>query len=516
MSHSLHWSSKAHFYPLGNTPPVCLTQDLSPEQSADILLLGCGDPRHILFTLYADLTVPQRPRPLTFTCCDLDPAILARNVILLTLLDDGAPVDSVWDIFYHFQIGDVALSLLVRHCHKLLAISSSPQNWRESPYGSFLKFFDARTLDELRRHWSLYAEFPKLRKVTLNKFREQKDCISTSVLERREVLFVASLMASRSAGPLLPRAVGPVTEALVKYWKTGTIHQRPEDIKKARHLNPTFIYSLSGEMFNIHYGTFPQGSHFAPVLAPLAPKQPGFTRMLQFNTWVRAFQASRKSNAINIWLYAGDALAFCHALREHSRTGRASTNMPIAPWRAAQIDFNQITADHTPPSAFDIIDTSNLTDHLGLLNILVGAQPLLKIQPVSQSVLYTESLILSSKSVTDSLQSRLKTTMSTVGLLLGLIPHPYLAGFTTQSHTEELMMSPETHGNYRERIAWVHPASGDPHFRNQGQPRLTLYPKDLAVLLADMFGNMFPNKRFPLRSLFFKSSPIAMREENLL
>jgi hypothetical protein len=44
------------FYPLGNTPAVSFTQDLSPDQDADVLLLGCGDPRNVLFTVYADVT----------------------------------------------------------------------------------------------------------------------------------------------------------------------------------------------------------------------------------------------------------------------------------------------------------------------------------------------------------------------------------------------------------------------------------------------------------------------------
>lgn len=44
------------FYPMGNTSAISLTQDLSPEQDADVLLLGCGDPRNILFTAYSDVT----------------------------------------------------------------------------------------------------------------------------------------------------------------------------------------------------------------------------------------------------------------------------------------------------------------------------------------------------------------------------------------------------------------------------------------------------------------------------
>ena len=42
----------AFFYPIGNTPAVCLTQDLPGVEKADILLLGCGDIRNILFTTY--------------------------------------------------------------------------------------------------------------------------------------------------------------------------------------------------------------------------------------------------------------------------------------------------------------------------------------------------------------------------------------------------------------------------------------------------------------------------------
>jgi len=47
------------FYPIGNTPAVCLTQDLPCEQGADILLLGCGDVRNILFSTYSDSEVSQ-------------------------------------------------------------------------------------------------------------------------------------------------------------------------------------------------------------------------------------------------------------------------------------------------------------------------------------------------------------------------------------------------------------------------------------------------------------------------
>ncbi len=54
MAHPLVWPGKYFFYPIGNTPAVCLTRDLAPEESADVVLLGCGDPRHVLYTVFSE------------------------------------------------------------------------------------------------------------------------------------------------------------------------------------------------------------------------------------------------------------------------------------------------------------------------------------------------------------------------------------------------------------------------------------------------------------------------------
>ena len=63
------------FYPVGNTPAVSLTQDLPAREKADLLLLGCGDLRHILFTINNEQEVRDQRR-LDFTCCDVDTAVI--------------------------------------------------------------------------------------------------------------------------------------------------------------------------------------------------------------------------------------------------------------------------------------------------------------------------------------------------------------------------------------------------------------------------------------------------------
>lgn len=50
-----HLLTDTFFYAIGNTPAVNLTSSVPPDQDADILLLGCGDVRNILFSIYMDM-----------------------------------------------------------------------------------------------------------------------------------------------------------------------------------------------------------------------------------------------------------------------------------------------------------------------------------------------------------------------------------------------------------------------------------------------------------------------------
>ncbi len=85
MAHPLLWPRKHFYYPIGNTAPICLTQDLGPEQSVDILLLGCGDPRHILFTIYSSGLASAKCM-LSFTVKDFPDAGMIKYLGLWTSL----------------------------------------------------------------------------------------------------------------------------------------------------------------------------------------------------------------------------------------------------------------------------------------------------------------------------------------------------------------------------------------------------------------------------------------------
>ncbi|KAG9084838.1 hypothetical protein FRC06_003876 [Ceratobasidium sp. 370] len=336
---------KPFFYPIGNTAAISLTQDLSPEQPADILLLGCGDPRNILFTLYADVVV-----------------LSARNILLFTLLEENELVER-------------ASKILTRQSRRLYDTASSIEAWRKSPYGSFLKFVDARTLADVRRRRKSYADFPSISPSRLSKLRQEQSRLSKSVLAEHH----SNISPSRSAGVLWVEAAVPIIELFKRYWETGTTFMLNADIKRAKDLNPTFVYSAPGEVFDPHYGTVPQGFHLTPAFVPVTPgaTDPNAAKpeaaivdvmQQQFKAWGNAFRASRAAGTITLRFYSGEAIAFCRALDGFASTGRAATGIRVSSWRAPQINLAELhVSTPSAPISFDVIGTSNLTDHLGLL-----------------------------------------------------------------------------------------------------------------------------------------------------
>lgn len=67
------------FYPVGDTPAVSLAQDLPPGTKSDILLLGCGDIRHILFTINNEQDAHEK-RSFDITCCDMDHCVIGMEI----------------------------------------------------------------------------------------------------------------------------------------------------------------------------------------------------------------------------------------------------------------------------------------------------------------------------------------------------------------------------------------------------------------------------------------------------
>ncbi|THV01240.1 hypothetical protein K435DRAFT_718186 [Dendrothele bispora CBS 962.96] len=505
MAQPLNWPGKYFLYAIGNTSAHCLTRDIPLETPANILLLGCGDPRSILYTITCESESVSRK--LDFTCCDFDPAVLARNVLLLSLIIDKKPHTTiVWDIFFHIHLEKRSLSVLIEQCHKLITISNNLQDWNESPYGQFMKMSTAYTLAEMRRHWTLYTEMHTLPPERLKKLQNAFKGLFESMRKQ------SIATAARSAGPLGADAMQVVIEQFKSYWKKGVTSLRSGQVAAANVLNPTFCYSLAGEGCNVHYGTDPMSPFHLVELFGNARQTPSAGDLVraaktEFDQWCSAFYSaitsSRPETRPIVRFFLGEATAVCHSLHLFSETGTTSTGIPLAQWKAQTITLsNEADGYHgggsaSAPTTFDVIDTSNLCDNVGLLNVLIATKPLLRFASPSSGVLYTESLLFRGQDATKEFAERLYGDITTIGLLIGLCPVDYVSGFSTRSNLHELMThgissSKESIGQFQQLTTWRKPSTGD---ALSGQAAIGLLysfdPWQLGTFLYDMYHKLF-------------------------
>ncbi|CAE6462474.1 unnamed protein product [Rhizoctonia solani] len=496
MAHPLCWPSARMntFSPLGKEAATSLTQDLSPEQSADILLLECRNPQHVLYTLSTDVTCPPTPRKIDLTCCDPEAAALARDIILFTLLEDDVSPNHIWEIIYHLKLTEHALGLLISHSRKLSELAASPETWRQSKYGSFIKMVDAASLSALRHIWTQYAEFPELPFYRHEKLQKELDKMSGRILAKAKGGVNPHL--SQSAAGMWQDAVQPVNDQFSHYWVHGTTATANKEIKKATRLNPTFCYSAHGEAFNIDEIVFPVGYHFAPASTPLVfdPAGPATNSAMtkakqQFKAGCLAFQASRKASSIVFRYFAGDAIMLCCALALYKKTNNPQTGEFKSHWQATPIDLTEhVISSPSAPDSFDVIECSTLSIRVGLFNLLLVGQPLLKKNPASQSVLYTEMLLHRELSI-QIFWRRLWGSVPTIGLLLGLAPRSYLSLFSSMSNVH-MHTKAEEFPLFTERIPWVNPVSGDKYASSDPSASICFEADDLARLLCDIYLEM--------------------------
>ncbi|EGN92841.1 hypothetical protein SERLA73DRAFT_116652 [Serpula lacrymans var. lacrymans S7.3] len=496
MSHPLVWPGKYFFYAIGNTSAVCLSRDLPPDEPGNLLLLGCGDPRNVLFTIFCE--PPSFGRKLDFTCCDIDPAILARNVLLFTMIADKHSNSTIWNIFFHFYVDKDTHSTLIEHCKKLIGLSDTLKNWNSSIYGPHIKMCTEYTLAEIRRHWSLYVELENLPSTRIKAIR------NAFTNQYKATMFGSALSTARSSGPLLIKAAHVMSDQIKNYWKTGTTFTNSKELAAATLLNPTFVYSLAGERFSVHYGTDPMtpfhlAALFGNTRGPVSMVDVVKAAKAEFNDWCSAYSVSLSSSSRpTIRFIVGDVTRVCRALQGFALTGTLKMGLPVAQWKTQLINLNgDEYLSGGAPTSFNVIDTSNLDDHVGLLNVLVASIPLLS--PSSSSVLYAESLLFHGLDGTKEFAEHLYADLTAVGLLLGLCPVDYLSGFTTRSNTHEVTLYRQLTKEkrdvpqYHQVTTWKAPASGDtiaaPHIANIQPP--VFDPRQLGTLLYDIYHELF-------------------------
>ncbi|KAG5650079.1 hypothetical protein H0H81_000850 [Sphagnurus paluster] len=379
--------------------------------------------------------------------------LTARNVLLLTMIiDDASPsnIEAAWNIFFHFYLDKGSLDLLRAHCRKLIRLSSSLEAWEDGNYSAIFRFCSRNTLSELHRHWSLYIETEDLARKEKNDlwtaFRKGMQAVKDKYGENNLVI-----SSGASAGPLWASVFASGSKHFQRFWTTGVTFD--EQTPALTLINPTFAYDSTGRGFNVHYGTDPLISFHLAMAAQLpASNHPASISDLvqlaktQFHLWCSSFRDRiTTTNNVVIRMFAGDALAFSQTLLYCARTGSTQSGAYVSPWVGTQVSLDgghyDKASTNRAPLSFNVIETSNLTDHLGLLNILIVTVPLL--ERTTAAILNTNTLLRSKDTgglAPGGLTNHACADISTLSLLLGIVPISYVSGFTSQSNIHEVAL----------------------------------------------------------------------------
>lgn len=409
-------------------------------------------------------------------------------------------MDLIWNIFYHFVLDQESLSLLIEQCRKLLALAKDSESWNAGPYARFLTVCDKRTLAELHRFWSLYVATAGYSPDHRKRFQKNFFDGMKEVNKRHADGLVIS--SSRSAGPLLPLAVKAVPKQFRNFWLTGITDDGLHSTEQATFVNPTFAFSMSGDEFAVHYGSDPvAGFHLAEVFATSRDETPVVlvqklvqAARSQFSQWCTSVVkllrvTSTTSPKLIVRMFAGDALMLCQAFAHLNSYGVTVTPISSSPWKASRIEFEENQygkgASSPAPTTFNVIDTSNVSDHVGLLNLLVVTAPILSKSPFA--TLCTEALLSYGDAPSTVILERLCGDMQTISLLLGIVPSAFLSRFTTRSNVHEtLLQAFDSAGiQYHEQVVWR--AIGGEHL-------ISFTPDQLGRFLFGVYLKMFSDE----------------------
>lgn len=448
----------------------------------------------------------------------------ARNLLLYSLLlddHDGAQSDVIWNIYYHFRLDDKSNRLLEDQADKLLTASVSADSWRDGPYGKTFRFCDDATRQRVRETWRSYSE------KGLNDAEKRSHCkrlqaaFQRAMDMRNERVGNGGVMTGhRNTAPVSMEAMMDFPPLDRKFWETGVLSRTGAGSLKARHLNPT-MFDLGPEENTLHYGTNSLlGFHLAPAYASLAansPLDPKVIRslqlsdlhaaaMVQFRVWGRSFREFAQKN-LTLRVFAGDAIAFCHTLQHEQSDKDTSANLYRDPWHfePLNLDGSEYSSESPAPTKFDVVDTSNLVDHLGALNILVATSPLLK--GTLSSTLYIESLVRHEDTVRALSDSLLCGDFSTISTLLGLFPVEYWTNASSVSTADEAMLDSmlrmmdkgsNPNKQMRCRMAWKKAWSRATLASSATKISLRFEELELAQVLLQIYRNMFQHENVSL------------------
>ena len=426
----------------------------------------------------------------------------------MSLILDGAeaaPAERIWNIYYHFYLDEDDMSLLAAQAKKLLGLSESWDAWHDGVYGSVVRFCDHDTFSLVRKVLSQYVTAFENKGTASyrNQFESARKAADT-FKDKAWGKFGIIITAAKASAPLYTTMGVELHKAIHRCWESGLSRPQPQGASLSP--NPMFAVAIS-ETSPLAFPCTPLLSFNLAVayanLTELSPSRPVTrtqdrildTAQYLFGEWIDSFREA--SSRMVVRFVAADCFSLCQTLQHNAETGAATAN-----WYRRESGFQALTlvdSDYgkggKAPKSFDIIDSSNISDHSGALNLLISAGPLLKDEP--WSTIYTELMARGSASESDKFESLLAGHTRTVSVLLGLAPIEYWTNATAISIVDEMYISmSERSGTeslrIQSRLAWKH----DKYLSGRGHQagKLSLKPADLAVLAHRVYLDMFQHE----------------------
>lgn len=435
---------------------------------------------------------------------------------------DGSSSGPIWNIYYHLYIDEPTIQKLEDQSRKLYNLSESIESWHQSKYGAFLRICDVGSLARFRKMWKLFHETRLSNdNSTKNKARLQSAIQRAKNMQKNRVGKDPVLTGLRASAPLSLQAITDLPRLYSEFWDTGVTDKVKDVRRSVMHPNPMFAASTI-DTTTLHYGTDPIfGFHLATGYAQLLEGSPlqvqsngsGLPKAVkaarsQFQAWSEAFR-SHLSKGIKIRFFAGDALAFCFALQTRGQARNScKCHLYRDPFHFEKLTLNdnEYGEEGDAPTMFTVIDTSNLIDHLGGLNILVASSPLL--MKTASARLYTEVLVKRASNVRASIGDLFCGDLATVALLLGLFPVEYWTNASAASTVDETMLdavartmfvSERSSGQMYCRLTWKSALMGNTVSKEQKNTRLGFDAVDLAHILFGVYQKMFQHENMKLK-----------------
>lgn len=379
------------------------------------------------------------------------------------------------------------------------------QSWESSAYGKMLRFCNESSLTLVRDMWGFYAKSSASDDEN-GRFGVMLDMDRLGSLKWQEVTtkgcwcIDASVAPATLDGHLFP-------EFHKSYFEYGTTEESStRKAKRPTFQNPMFA-TLDTTPSVYYYKTNPLTAfQLATAYIPMSSNSPlqhksqkdsasskaVCAARAQFAAWIVSFGKLACQETFTLRFIVSEALAFSHTLANAKENGSAHRYIRQYDPKPLVLDSNDYSyKSGTAPRMFNVIDTSNLADLVGIINVLVATAPLLKRS--CWSSVCTELYNLDKNDDKAFKGKVLSGEFATVSALLGLFPVEYFCNASAISKAEQYLSNGRLGRQSVYRLFWK-PSFSCPDIPSSlGCPiqSLSFKEDELAHFLFGIFNNMF-------------------------